>query len=230
MTHGFRVLVVENDPVNRRILAGMLASCSYGVRTASDGESALAGFADWQPHLVVADVSTAQIHGAELCRRIRVISSVPIIVVSAKAAEAAKVDALDSGADDYVTKPFGVDEFLVRVRAALRRGDASTPERTALDVGDFRVDLAARRVYVGGHEVRLTPKEFDLFVYLARHPNRVIEHRRLLDAVWGESSREHPEYLRVFVGQLRKKLEPVPSAPRYLATERWVGYRFKPSA
>ena len=129
-----------------------------------------------------------------------------------------------------MTKPFGVNELLARVRAALRRAGKGTPEVADLDVGDFRVDLATRRVYVGGLEVRLTPKEFDLFVYLARRPNRVIEHRRLLEAVWGESSLEHPEYLRVFVGQLRKKLEPVPSVPRYLATEPWIGYRFNPSA
>jgi two-component system KDP operon response regulator KdpE len=230
MTDAFRLLVVDNDPQSRRVLNGVLADRAYNVRTAADGEAALAGFSDWQPHLVVADVSTPHMDGVELCRRIRAISRVPIIVLSAKGAEAAKVDALDSGADDYVTKPFGVDEFLARVRAALRRGGESTPDVTDLDVGDFRVDLATRRVYVGGLEVRLTPKEFDLFVYLARRPNRVIEHRRLLEAVWGESSREHPEYLRVFVGQLRKKLEPVPSVPRYLATEPWVGYRFNPSA
>jgi two-component system, OmpR family, KDP operon response regulator KdpE len=230
MTDAFRLLVVDNDPQSRRVLNGVLVGRAYNVRTAADGEAALAGFSDWQPHLVVADVSTPHMDGVELCRRIRAISRVPIIVLSAKDAEAAKVDALDSGADDYVTKPFGVDEFLARVRAALRRGGESTPEGTDLDVGDFRVDLATRRVYVGGLEKRLTPKEFDLFVYLARRPNRVIEHRRLLEAVWGESSREHPEYLRVFVGQLRKKLEPVPSVPRYLATEPWVGYRFNPSA
>src|SRR6185295_5390958 len=175
---------------------------------------------------VVADVYTPRMDGLELCRRIRAISRVPIIVLSAKDAEAAKVDALDSGADDYVTKPFGVNEFLARVRAALRRAGEDTPDATDLDIGDFRVDLATRRVYVGGLEKRLTPKEFDLFVYLARRPNRVIEHRRLLEAVWGESSREHPEYLRVFVGQLRKKLERDPAVPRYLATEPWVGYRF----
>jgi two-component system KDP operon response regulator KdpE len=212
------------------MLVGLLTRHGYQVRTAPDGQAALNEFKEWRPHLVVADVYTLGTDGVELCRRIRAMSTVPIIVLSAKDAEMAKVDALDSGADDYVTKPFGVNEFLARLRAALRRAGESTPELTDLDVGDFRVDLAARRVYVGGLEVRLTPKEFDLFVYLARRPNRVIEHRRLLEAVWGESSREHPEYLRVFVGQLRKKLEPVPSAPRYLATEPWVGYRFNPSA
>jgi len=129
-----------------------------------------------------------------------------------------------------VTKPFGTGELLASVRAALRRTGEDTTEVTPFEVGEFRVDLQTRRVHVRGHEVRLTPKEFDLFVYLARRPNRVIEHRRLLEAVWGETAQEHPEYLRVFVGQLRKKLEPNPAVPRHLATEPWIGYRFNPSA
>jgi two-component system KDP operon response regulator KdpE len=153
------------------------------------------------------------------------VSNVPIIVLSVKGEERAKVEALDSGADDYVTKPFGTDELLARVRAALRRGTADS-EVDVFEVGDFKVDLGSRRVHAAGQEVRLTPKEFDLFVYMARHPNRVITHRTLLEAVWGEASQEQPEYLRVFMGQLRKKLEPDPSNPRYLVTEPWVGYRF----
>jgi len=138
------------------------------------------------------------------------------------------VEALDSGADDYVTKPFGIDELLARVRAALRRGSSAEPEVASFDAGDFRIDLDRRRVIARGQEIRLTPKEFDLFIYMARHPNRVITHRTLLEAVWGEASQEQPEYLRVFMGQLRKKLEPDPSNPRYLVTEPWVGYRFNP--
>jgi len=155
-------------------------------------------------------------------------SNVPIIVLSVKGEERIKVQALDAGADDYMTKPFGSDELLARVRAALRRsgGDA---EITSFDVGQFRIDLEGRRVHVSGREVRLTPKEFDLFVYMARHPSRVITHRTLLEAVWGEASQEQPEYLRVFMGQLRKKLEQDPSNPRYLVTEPWVGYRFNPN-
>jgi len=166
--------------------------------------------------------------GVELCRRIRAVSSVPIIVLSVKGEERTKVEALDSGADDYVTKPFGIDELMARVRAALRRAGVES-DLASFDVGDFRIDLEARRVHVRGSEVRLTPKEFDLFVYMARHPNRVITHRTLLEAVWGEASQEQPEYLRVFMGQLRKKLEPDPSQPRYLVTEPWVGYRFNPN-
>lgn len=227
MTDAVRLLVVDNEPQSTRVLDGVLTSHAYHVRTAPDGESALAGFSSWRPHLVVADVYTPDLHEFELCRRIRAISKVPIIVLSAKDAEAAKVAALDAGADDYVTKPFRVNEFLARVRAALRRSGEGVPEVTELNAGDIRVDLATRRVYVAGLEVRLTPKEFDLFVYLVRRPNRIIEHRRLLEAVWGESSREHPEYLRVFVAQLRKKLEPDPSSPRYLVTEPWIGYAFR---
>ena len=137
------------------------------------------------------------------------------------------MEALDSGADDYVTKPFGIDELLARVRAALRRGGGES-DVASFEAGDFRVDLDARRVHVRGNEIRLTPKEFELFVYMARHPNRVITHRTLLEAVWGEASQEQPEYLRVFVGQLRKKLELDPSNPQYLVTEPWVGYRLNP--
>jgi two-component system KDP operon response regulator KdpE len=172
------------------------------VRVAAEGESALASFTEWRPELVITDLYMPHMDGIELCRRIRAQSNVPIIVLSVKGEEGTKVEALDSGADDYVTKPF--------------------------DVGDFRVDIDARRVHVRGNEVRLTPKEFELFVYMARHPNRVLGHRTLLEAVWGEASQEQPEYLRVFMGQLRKKLEPDPSNPRYLVTEPWVGYKFNP--
>src|SRR5262249_49304341 len=166
--------------------------------------------------------------GIELCRRIREVSAVPIIVLSVKGEERSKVEALDCGADDYVTKPFGMDELMARVRAALRRSGNTPDQEASFEAGDFRVDRAARRVYTRGREVRLTPKEFDLFVYMARHPSRVLTHAALLEAVWGEASQEQPEYLRVFMGQLRKKLEPDPSNPRYLVTEPWVGYRFNP--
>ncbi len=222
-----RVLVVDDEPQITRVLRTVLTSQGYQVKTAGEGESALASFTEFRPELVITDLYMPNMDGLELCRRIRTISSVPIIVLSVKGEEHTKVEALDSGADDYVTKPFGMDELLARVRAALRRGpgEADVP---SFDVGDFRVDLESRRVHVRGQEVRLTPKEFDLFVYMARHPSRVITHRTLLEAVWGEASQEQPEYLRVFMGQLRKKLEPDPSNPRYLVTEPWVGYRFNP--
>lgn len=223
-----RVLVVDDEPQITRVLRTVLTSQGYQVRTADEGETALASFGEWRPELVITDLFMPHMDGIELCRRIRSVSSVPIIVLSVKGEERAKVEALDSGADDYVTKPFGIDELMARVRAALRRNTAPANDLASFEVGDFRVDLESRRVHVRGQEVRLTPKEFELFVYMARHPDRVITHKTLLEAVWGEASQEQPEYLRVFMGQLRKKLEPDPSAPRYLVTEPWVGYRFNP--
>jgi two-component system KDP operon response regulator KdpE len=224
-----RVLVVDDEPQITRVLKTVLSSQGYQVRTAAEGESALASFAEWHPELVITDLYMPRMDGVELCRRIRAVSTVPIIVLSVKGEERTKVEALDSGADDYVTKPFGTDELLARVRAALRRSGGSSEEVASFEAGSFRIDLDARRVHIRGQEVRLTPKEFDLFVYLARHPNRVLTHRTLLEAVWGEASQEQPEYLRVFMGQLRKKLEEDPSNPRYLVTEPWVGYRFNPA-
>ena len=223
-----RVLVVDDEPQITRVLRTVLSSQGYQVRTAGEGEAALSSFNEFRPELVITDLFMPHMDGLELCRRIRSMSNVPIIVLSVKGEERSKVEALDSGADDYVTKPFGIDELLARVRAALRRG-GSDAEVASFDVGDFRVDLEGRRVHAHGNEVRLTPKEFDLFVYMARHPSRVLTHRTLLEAVWGEASQEQPEYLRVFMGQLRKKLEVDPSNPRYLVTEPWVGYRFNPN-
>jgi two-component system KDP operon response regulator KdpE len=224
-----RVLVVDDEPQITRVLRTVLTSQGYQVRTAGEGESALSNFTEWHPELVITDLFMPRMDGLELCKRIRAVSTVPIIVLSVKGEERTKVEALDSGADDYVTKPFGIEELMARVRAALRRAAGGATDVPAFDVGDFRVDLEGRRVHVNGNEVRLTPKEFDLFVYFARHPSKVITHRTLLEAVWGEASQEQPEYLRVFMGQLRKKLEPDPSNPRYLLTEPWVGYRLNPN-
>ena len=224
-----RVLVVDDEPQITRVLKTVLSSQGYDVRTSPDGESALMSFREWSPELVITDLSMPHMGGVEMCRRIREGSTVPIIVLSVRGEESQKVEALDAGADDYVTKPFGIDELMARVRVALRRrGAATSDEPSSFEAGDFRVDMDARRVHTQGREVRLTPKEFDLFVYMARHPNRVLTHAALLEAVWGQASQEQPEYLRVFMGQLRKKLEPDPSNPRYLVTEPWVGYRFNP--
>ena len=223
-----RVLVVDDEPQITRVLKTVLSSQGYQVRTAAEGESAFSSFKEWSPELVITDLYMPHMDGVELCRRIREVSAVPILVLSVKGEERTKVEALDSGADDYVTKPFGIDELLARVRANIRRANGEG-EAASLDAGDFRVDLDARRVHVRGSEVRLTPKEFELFLYMARHPSRVLTHRTLLEAVWGEASQEQPEYLRVFMGQLRKKLEPDPSNPKYLVTEPWVGYRFNPN-
>ena len=223
-----RVLVVDDEPQITRVLKTVLSSQGYQVRTAAEAESALSSLNEWHPELVITDLYMPRMNGVELCRRIRAVSAVPIIVLSVKGEEKTKVEALDCGADDYVTKPFGIEELLARVRAALRRSGGDV-DVSSFEAGDFRVDLESRRVHARGAEVRLTPKEFDLFVYMARHPSRVITHRTLLEAVWGEAAQEQPEYLRVFMGQLRKKLEPDPSNPKYLVTEPWVGYRFNPN-
>jgi len=227
---GAKVLVVDDEPQITRVLRTVLSSQGYRVRTAAEGESALSSFKEWSPDLLITDLYMPHMDGLELCRRIRDVSSVPIIVLSVKGEERTKVEALDLGADDYVTKPFGADELLARVRVALRRGatEPLAPHVPSFEAGDFRVDMDGRRVHTQGREVRLTPKEFDLFVYMARHPNRVLTHATLLEAVWGGASQEQPEYLRVFMGQLRKKLEANPASPRYLTTEPWVGYRFNP--
>ena len=226
-----RVLIVDDEPQIAGALRTMLSMQGYQARIVDEGQTALASFSAWRPELVITDLMMEQMDGIELCRRIRSASNVPIIVLSGESAERSKVEALDSGADDYIMKPFGTDELLARIRAALRRGPGPAADGAAsVDAGNFRVDLDGRRVYVGASEARLTPKEFDLFVYLARHPDRVIPHGTLLEAVWGEESHDHREYLRVFMRQLRKKLEADPSNPRHLLSEPWVGYRFNPSA
>jgi two-component system KDP operon response regulator KdpE len=223
------ILVVDDEPQITRVLKTTLSGHGYGVRTAADGEEALQIMKDWSPDLIMTDLRMPNMDGLELCRRVRAQSRTPIIVLSVKGEEAIKVEALDAGADDYITKPFSVNELLARIRATLRRASApEQPDTAVIAVGDFRIDIPARAVGVKDHEVRLTPKEFDLLVYFAKHPGKVITHRALLAAVWGPNSVEQPEYLRVFVGHLRKKLEPDESAPRYIVTEPWVGYRFEP--
>lgn len=222
------ILVVDDEPQITRVLKTTLSSQGYGVRTASDGDDAVQVMKAWTPDLVITDLRMPNLSGLELCRHIRSKSRIPIIVLSVKGEERTKVEALDAGADDYVTKPFGVNELLARVRAALRRAAAlEQPETSLIEVGDFRIDIPTRSVRVRDREVHLTPKEFDLLVYLARFPGKVLTHRALLAAVWGGNSVEQPEYLRVFVGHLRKKLEPDEANPRYIRTEPWVGYRFE---
>jgi len=223
------ILVVDDEPQITRVLKTTLSSHGYGTRTAGDGDEALQVMKDWSPDLLITDLRMPNMDGLELCRRVREKSLLPIIVLSVKGEERTKVEALDAGADDYVTKPFNVNELLARVRAALRRAKAKEkPESQLIEIGDFRIDLETRTVGVKNRDVHLTPKELDLLVYLARHPGKVITHRALLSAVWGENSVEQPEYLRVFIGHLRKKLEANESAPRYIVTEPWVGYRFEP--
>jgi two-component system KDP operon response regulator KdpE len=223
------ILVVDDEPQITRVLKTTLSSQGYGVRSAVDGEDALQQLKGWPPDLIITDLRMPNMDGLELCRRVRMESRLPIIVLSVKGEEAIKVEALDAGADDYILKPFSTNELLARVRAALRRSSTlQQPEAEVIEIGDFRIDVPARTVGVRQHEVRLTPKEFDLLVYLARHPGKVITHRALLAAVWGPNSIEQPEYLRVFVGHLRKKLETGDHGPSYIITEPWVGYRFEP--
>jgi two-component system KDP operon response regulator KdpE len=227
-----RILVVDDEPQITRVLRRSLTTHGYDVRVAGDGLAAIQTFGDWPPDLVVTDLSMPGTDGLHLCRNIRAISQVPIIVLSVRGEEKTKVQALDAGADDYVTKPFGMDELLARIRAALRRSRAGKEEDSALvlEVGDFRIDLEDRSVTVKGREVHLTPKEYDLMVYLVSHPGKVLTHRTLLTSIWGGDSAEQTEYLRVFVGQLRKKVEPDTVAPRYILTEPWIGYRFDPGS
>ena len=227
MTDQRRILVVDDEPQITRVLRTSLSGHGYDVQVAADGEEALATFNVWKPDIVVTDLAMPNMGGLELCRRLRAISSVPLIVLSAKGDERIKVEALDAGADDYVTKPFGMDELLARIRVGLRRPNLSDDNLTEIEAGDVHVNLETRRVTVGGNEVHLTPKEFDLLVFMVRHPNKVLTHRALLAAVWGGDYVEQSEYLRVFVGHLRKKVERDPSKPRHIITEPWTGYRFQ---
>jgi two-component system, OmpR family, KDP operon response regulator KdpE len=224
-----RILVVDDEPQLTRVLRRSLATRGYEVQVAASGEEALDLFRQWSPDLVITDLSMPHISGLELCRRLRAVSRVPIIVLSVKGEEWTKVEALDAGADDYVTKPFGMAELFARVRAVLRRGlTVAESDTTRLETGDFLVDLDTRRITVRGHEVHLTPKEYDLLVYLLRHPEKVLTHRIVLGAIWGGDYIEQPEYLRVLIAQLRKKIEPDPAHPHYILTEPWIGYRFHP--
>ena len=224
-----RILVVDDETQIARVLKTALNAQGYEVKTAGDGESGLNLAIDWIPDLIVTDLSMPGMTGIELCRSVRECSQVPIIVLSVRGEEKSKVEALDAGADDYITKPFSVNELLARVRANLRRVAATRePEAMVIEDGDFYVNPQSRVMRVQGKEVHLTPKEFELLVFMARHPNKVLTHRVLLNAVWGSESVQQPEYLRVFINQLRKKIEPG-ETPQYIVTDPWVGYRFQPT-
>jgi two-component system, OmpR family, KDP operon response regulator KdpE len=223
-----RVLVVDDEQQITMVMRSGLTKHGFDVRVAAEGESALELFQLWTPDLVITDLSMPNMNGLEVCRRLRAISAVPIIVLSVKGDEAVKIEALDAGADDYVTKPFAMGEFMARVRAALRRSPVSEQPENVIEDQDFRIDFQTREVRVGGKEIHLSPKEFDLLVYLLRNAGKVLTHRSVLSAVWGGNYVEQTEYLRVFVGRLRKKIEKDPARPRYILTEPWVGYRFVP--
>ena len=226
-----RILVVDDESQLTRVLRTGLTAHGYDVRTAADGVEGLKQANDWRPDLIITDLAMPNMDGLELCRKIRSVSQVPVIVLSAKGEEKIKVEALDLGADDFITKPFGIDELLARVRAALRRSSvrsANETDQAQFQAGDFQVDLENHSVKISGKEIRLTPKEFDLLVYFTKHPGKVLTHRTLLAAVWGGNYVEQNEYLRVFVGNLRKKIERDPASPKYILTEPWIGYRFDP--
>ena len=224
-----RILVVDDEPQITLVLRSGLLKHGYEVRVASEGEAALDLFRAWTPDLVITDLSMPNVDGVELCRRLRAISGVPVIVLSIKGEEGTKIEALDAGADDYVTKPFGMGELRARVRAALRRASTAAGDTApVVEAGDFRINLEEHGVMVRGDEIRLSPKEFDLLVHFTRNPNKVLTHHALLTAIWGGDYVEQTEYLRVFIRHLRKKIEPNPAKPRYILTEPWVGYRFDP--
>ena len=220
-----RILVIDDEAQITRVLRAALSAQGYDVRTANDPDEGLQMFRDWPPDLVITDLMMPGISGVEVCRAIRSKGDTPVLVLSVREHERSKVEALDAGADDYVTKPFSIQELLARVRAHLRR--APERETAAIEVGDFVVDANAHSITLAGKAIHLTPKEFDLLLHLVRHPGKVITHRALLTAVWGAQSAHQPEYLRVFVGQLRKKLENE-TGKQYIQTEPWVGYRFVP--
>jgi len=223
-----RILVVDDEPQIARVLRTSLTGSGYEVRTADDGHAGLRSAREWQPDLVITDISMPNMNGIELCRQLRAESALPIIVLSVKGEEKTKVEALDAGADDYVTKPVGMDELLARVRRNLARTRSTDSSQRTIAMGDFTIDADAFRVTLKGSEVRLTPKEFELLLFLARHAGRVVTHRTLLLAIWGPNSVEQPEHLRVLVAQLRKKID-TENTPHYIITEPWVGYRFEPA-
>jgi two-component system KDP operon response regulator KdpE len=223
---GVRVLVVDDEPQIRRALGINLRARGYEVDLAEDGEQALALAASGHPDVVVLDLGLPGINGVEVIRGLRGWSRVPIVVLSVRDAEADKVAALDAGADDYVTKPFGMDELLARLRAALRR-TAPAEDLAVLETPDFTIDLAAKRVIRDGAEIRLTPTEWQLVEVLVRNRGKLVDQRRLLQEVWGPQYGEETNYLRVYLAQIRRKLEPEPSQPRYFITEPGMGYRFE---
>jgi two-component system KDP operon response regulator KdpE len=223
-----RLLVVEDDAGLARALAINRRGRGYDVDTAADGTTALATAAARPPDLVVLDLGLPDMDGVEVIRGLRGWTSAPVLILSARHEQQQKVAALDVGADDYVTKPFGMDELLARVRAALRRAGPNGSTRPVVTTDAFTVDLAAHRVRTAHGEVRLTPTEWHLLEVLVRHPGQLVTGRQLLQEVWGPAYRTETNYLRVYFSQLRRKLEPDPTRPRYIVTEPGVGYRFEP--
>jgi len=220
-------MIVDDDPQIRRVLRTALVAQGYEASDARNGEEALEKLRAGKMDLVILDINMPGMSGLETCRMIRSTSDIPIIMLTVRDAESDKVEALDAGADDYMTKPFSSPELLARIRAAFRRAPQLSNDMQVLRLDDVEINFSLRRVVVGDKEARLTPKEFELLQYLVAHPNVPIPHTKLLQSVWGPDYGNEVEYLRVFVNQLRKKIEKNPSNPKYLLTEPWVGYRFR---
>ena len=223
-----RILLVDDEAAIQKTLGPLLQTHGYDIESAITGQAAIRAAGERPPDLIVLDLGLPDLDGTEVCRRIRETSKVPILVLSARDGEADKVRALDLGADDFVTKPFGPEELLARIRVALRRVMSAKEEEVTgqLQAGDLTIDYDRRHVVRAGEEIRLTPKEFELLSLLAKNHDRVLTHRAILKAVWGPNAVNQPEHLWALVAQLRKKIEPDPGAPRYLLSEPWVGYRF----
>jgi two-component system KDP operon response regulator KdpE len=221
-----RVLIVDDEPNIIGTVAPLLRAQGYDVLSAMTGRAALQIVEREKPDLIVLDLGLPDMDGVDVCTQVRVGSTVPILVLSARGAEGDKIRALDAGADDYVTKPFGSGELLARIRVALRRIEVGATTAMQIVRGDLVIDRERFRVMRDGQEVRLTPKEFELLIFLAQHPGKVLTHRAILKAIWGPHATDQPEQLRVLVGSLRKKIELNPASPRYILTEPWVGYRF----
>jgi two-component system, OmpR family, KDP operon response regulator KdpE len=222
-----RILVVDDEAQIRRVMKSMLVTQGYEVADSRSGEDALARLHSEKYDLILLDINLPGMTGVETCREIRTGSDVPIIMMTVRSSERDKVEALNAGADDYVTKPFGSSEMLARIRAGLRRTTVADSLHSHLKLGNTEVNFESRQVITGHERVHLTPKEFDLLSYFAAHPNQAISHQELLRAVWGPDYGDEQEYLRVFINRLRKKIEPSPKHPKYLITEPWTGYRLQ---
>jgi two-component system, OmpR family, KDP operon response regulator KdpE len=222
-----KILVVDDEPQVRRVMKAALSAEGYTISEARNGEEALQCFRTYSPDIILLDVNMPGMDGLEACRQIRKSSDVPIIMLTVRSAERDKVLALDAGADDYVVKPFGMQELLARIRAALRR-TLPQDKLPPFVSKDLTIDFEARRVTARRREVHLTPKEFDVLRQLVANQGKPLTHRRLLQSVWGPDYGDEPEYLRVTINQLRRKIEPDPAHPRFILTEPWVGYRFEP--
>jgi two-component system KDP operon response regulator KdpE len=223
-----KILVIDDDPQIRRVMKVILTGERYEVVEARSGEAALVKFREFLPDLVLLDLNMPGMGGLETCRSIRDVSDVPIIIVTVRQEESEKVELLDAGADDYITKPFGKQEALARIRAALRRAPTLSNAPQPFASEDLEIDFETRKVRAGSNNVRLTPKEFELLRYLVSQRGKPVPHRELLQAVWGPDYGDQTDYLRVFITHLRKKIEPNPAKPKYILTEPWLGYRFAP--